>query len=92
MTRSLALFDGPGLAIRCAAAISDAARDSGLHVRAGVHVGEVELVGAAIRGVTVHEGSRMMSVASADQSRLADRAIAGGRDGPHLQTISVCTA
>ena len=63
----LALFDGPGLAIRCAAAICKAARDSGLRVRAGVHVGEVELVGAAIRGVTVHEAARIMSVGAADQ-------------------------
>jgi class 3 adenylate cyclase len=63
----LALFDGPGLAIRCAAAICKAARDAGLRVRAGVHVGEVELAGAAIRGVTVHEASRIMSVGAADQ-------------------------
>jgi class 3 adenylate cyclase len=63
----LAVFDGPGLAIRCAAAICDATRESGLHVRAGVHVGEVELVGAAVRGVTVHEASRIMSVGRADQ-------------------------
>lgn len=63
----LALFDGPGLAIRCAAAICEATRSLGLHVRAGVHVGEVELVGSAVRGVTVHEASRIMSVGGADQ-------------------------
>jgi class 3 adenylate cyclase len=63
----LALFDGPGLAIRCASAIGEAAREHGLGVRAGVHVGEVEMVGAAVRGVTVHEASRIMSVADADQ-------------------------
>ena len=70
----LALFDGPGLAIRCAADICDAARAAGLGVRAGVHVGEVELVGAAIRGVTVHEASRIMSVGSADQVVVSEMA------------------
>jgi class 3 adenylate cyclase len=70
----LALFDGPGLAIRCAAAICDATRSMGLHVRAGVHVGEVELVGAAVRGVTVHEASRIMSVGGADEVVVSEMA------------------
>ena len=76
----LALFDGPGLAIRCAAAICEATRDLGLHVRAGVHVGEVELVGAAVRGVTVHEASRIMSIGGADQVVVSEiaRSLAAG--------------
>ena len=38
-----AVFEGSGPAIRCAAAISDAVREVGLEVRAGLHGGEVEI-------------------------------------------------
>jgi hypothetical protein len=63
----LATFDSPGQALRCAAAILALANGDGLHLRAGVHVGEVEVVGEDIRGVTVHEASRIMSAARADE-------------------------
>jgi class 3 adenylate cyclase len=33
-------------------------------VRIGVHVGEVEVVGDDIRGVTVHEAARIMAAAA----------------------------
>jgi hypothetical protein len=39
----LATFDGPGRAIRCAAALRDELRGIGLQLRAGLHTGEVEL-------------------------------------------------
>src|SRR5438270_1058938 len=38
----LAVFDGATNAVRCAAAMSRAARQLGLSIRAGVHTGEVE--------------------------------------------------
>ena len=63
----LATFDGPARALRCAVAIRDAAPRMGLHVRAGVHVGEVELVGANVRGLAVHEAARVMAAAGADE-------------------------
>ena len=63
----LATFDSPGQALRCAAAIQDVARRDGLRMRAGVHIGEVELVEDDIRGVTVHEASRVMTAAEADE-------------------------
>ncbi len=59
----LATFNGPAQALRCAAAIRRAANREGLQVRAGVHVGEVELVGPDVRGVAVHEAARIMAVA-----------------------------
>jgi class 3 adenylate cyclase len=68
----LAVFDGPALGIRCAAAICEAAPAHGLHVRAGVHVGEVELSGSTIHGLTVHEASRIMGAAGADQVVVSD--------------------
>ena len=39
----------------------------GLHIRAGVHVGEVELTGTNVRGVAVHEAARIMAKAEADE-------------------------
>ncbi len=56
----LATFDGPARAIRCAAAIVRAAREElNLDVRAGLHTGEVEVVGADLRGLAVHIAARI---------------------------------
>jgi len=75
----LATFDGPARALHCAAAIRRGAHREDLHVRAGVHVGEVELVGEDVRGVTVHEAARIMSAAGEDEILVSDltRALAG---------------
>src|SRR3990172_8469240 len=75
----LATFDGPARALHCAAAIRRAARGHELEIRAGVHVGEVELVGQDVRGVTVHEAARVMAAAGAGGVPLAvaKRAAAG---------------
>ncbi len=59
----LATFDGPARAIRCAVAIREVARSDGLEVRAAVHVGEVEVVGDAVRGMAVHEAARIAAAA-----------------------------
>jgi hypothetical protein len=54
----LATLDGPALAVRCAEEIGNALRPLGIAVSAGVHTGEVERVGARLRGMTVHIGAR----------------------------------
>lgn len=59
----LARFDGPARAIRCARAIQREAKEVGLELRAGVHTGEVEMVGTAIRGIAVHTAARIASLA-----------------------------
>ena len=59
----LATFDGPARAVRCAAAIRDRLRESGLEVRAGVHTGECERMGDNIGGLAVHIGSRVAGLA-----------------------------
>jgi class 3 adenylate cyclase len=59
----LATFEGPAQALDCASAICRAAARDGLSIRAGVHVGEVERVGADIRGIAVHEAQRIMAEA-----------------------------
>jgi class 3 adenylate cyclase/pimeloyl-ACP methyl ester carboxylesterase len=63
----LAHFDGPQRAIRCARAIQRSAAELGLEARAGVHTGEVERSGTAIRGIAVHLASRVASIAGAQE-------------------------
>jgi class 3 adenylate cyclase len=59
----LATFDGPARAVRCAKAIADSVRDLGIQIRAGVHTGEVEVDGDAVRGIAVHIGARVAALA-----------------------------
>jgi len=75
----LARFDGPARALHCAAAIRRRSTASGLRIRAGVHVGEVELVGEDVRGVAVHEAARIMAAAGPDEILVSEltRALAG---------------
>jgi len=61
----LAVFDGAGRAIRCALALRDAGSDLGVVIRAAVHTGEVDVAGTDIRGLAIHEASRMLGVAAA---------------------------
>jgi class 3 adenylate cyclase/pimeloyl-ACP methyl ester carboxylesterase len=63
----LAVFDGPARAVRCGLAICEDARALGLDVRVGIHTGEVELDGQAVRGIAVHIGSRVASRAGAGE-------------------------
>ena len=63
----LAVFDGAGRAIRAAVAIRDGTRALGLEIRAGINTGEVELVGDDVRGIVVHEASRLASGAAPGQ-------------------------
>jgi class 3 adenylate cyclase len=60
----LATFDGPARAVHCACAIRDEARAIGLQIRAGVHTGEVEVVGDDIAGLAVHLCQRVQSAAA----------------------------
>jgi class 3 adenylate cyclase len=60
----LAVFDGPGRAVRCAEAIVRAIASIELEVRAGVHTGEIELTGDKIRGIAVHIGARVAALAA----------------------------
>jgi pimeloyl-ACP methyl ester carboxylesterase/class 3 adenylate cyclase len=54
-----ASFDGPARAIRCAAALTEALRELGLEIRAGLHTGECEIVDGKIAGIAVHIGARV---------------------------------
>ncbi len=60
----LATFDGPGRAIRCATAIREELCQSGVEVRAGIHSGEVEVIGSDVGGMTVNIGARVGALAA----------------------------
>jgi hypothetical protein len=59
----LATFDAPGQAIRCAAAVIDDAATSGIQIGAGIHTGEVDLVGDDIAGASVQIAGRVAALA-----------------------------
>jgi class 3 adenylate cyclase/esterase/lipase len=61
----LATFDGPpSRALRCALAITSAARELGIEVRVGIHTGECELIGDDVGGMAVHIASRVGALAA----------------------------
>jgi class 3 adenylate cyclase len=60
----LAVFDAPGRAVRCAQAILSDIHQLGCDAYAGLHAGEVELLGDDIAGIAVHIAARVMSLAA----------------------------
>jgi class 3 adenylate cyclase len=60
---TLATFDGPARAVRCAQAMVHGIADLGIEIRAGCHTGEVELADDDIRGIAVHVGARVAALA-----------------------------
>jgi class 3 adenylate cyclase len=61
----LATFDGPARAIHCTEAIRDAVSGLGIEIRAGIHTGECELLGADVGGIAVHIAARVNALAGA---------------------------
>ena len=59
-----ASFDGPARGIRCASAITEAVKELGIEVRAGLHTGECELLDAKVGGIAVHIGARVAKEAA----------------------------
>jgi len=59
-----ATFDGPARGVRCAQAITRDVRRLGLDVRAGLHTGEVEVLGEKVSGIAVHIGARIAARAA----------------------------
>lgn len=67
----LATFDGPARAIRCACAIRDELWGIGVEVRAGIHTGEVELIGDDVSGMAVNIGARIGALADRGEVRVS---------------------
>ena len=76
----LAMFDGPGRAIRCALALSSAVARMGLQLRAGLHTGEIEIRGSDIAGIGVNAAARVMALCAPGEvlvSRVVTDLVAG---------------
>jgi class 3 adenylate cyclase len=63
----MATFDGPARAVHCMRSIGDLLAPVGLSIRAGVHTGEVELIGDDIGGIAVHVAARIAALARAGE-------------------------
>ena len=63
----LATFDAPGRALEAARLISTGAPGIDLHVRAGLHAGEIEVTDGDVAGLAVHVAARVAALASADE-------------------------
>jgi pimeloyl-ACP methyl ester carboxylesterase len=59
----LATFEGPTRAAGCAREIADEMPSLGIEVRAGLHSGEVELIGEDVGGIAVHVAARIAALA-----------------------------
>jgi class 3 adenylate cyclase len=59
----LAVFDRPSRAVLSALDLSDALATTGTIIRAGVHVGEIEIRGDDIAGISVHIAQRIQDAA-----------------------------
>jgi acyl-coenzyme A thioesterase PaaI-like protein len=59
----LATFDSPARAVQCARAMREAAQRQSIEIRAGIHVGECELIGADVAGIAVHVAQRVLDSA-----------------------------
>jgi class 3 adenylate cyclase len=63
----LATFDGPARAVRCAAALLEAANAQGVTLRAGLHTGEIELRPSDVTGIAVHIANRIATLAEPNE-------------------------
>lgn len=63
----LATFDSPRRAIEAARAAAESVRSIDLEIRAGVHTGEIELLGEDVMGIAVHIGARIGALAGAGE-------------------------
>ena len=63
----LAVFDGPGRAIRCALALRTELRGIGIEIRAGLHTGELDLLDDDVGGIAVHIAARIMAAAGSGE-------------------------
>jgi class 3 adenylate cyclase len=63
----LVTFDSPARSVQCGRAIRDSARQLGIEVRVGAHIGEIDLHREDIRGMTVNIAARVAGLAAAGE-------------------------
>jgi class 3 adenylate cyclase/pimeloyl-ACP methyl ester carboxylesterase len=62
-----ARFDGPARAVRCALEVAERVSQLDLAIRAGVHIGECQLIDGKLAGLAVTIGARIAALAAGDQ-------------------------
>ncbi|MDQ2913049.1 MAG: adenylate/guanylate cyclase domain-containing protein [Chloroflexota bacterium] len=67
-----AVFDSPSRAIRCALIVGNRVHAIGVDIRAGIHVGECEIVAGKIGGMAVVIGARIKDKAGAGEVLVSD--------------------
>jgi class 3 adenylate cyclase/alpha-beta hydrolase superfamily lysophospholipase len=63
----LALFDSSARAVECGQTVVRHMADLGLLIRAGIHTGEVEIMGDDVAGVAVHIAARIAALADSGE-------------------------
>ncbi len=58
-----AAFDGPARAVRCALSVVGAGQQFGIKIRAGLHTGEIQVMGPKISGIALHIAARVVATA-----------------------------
>jgi class 3 adenylate cyclase len=81
----LALFDGPSRAVQAVHDLRQAMAGLDLHLRAGIHTGEVERTRDDVAGIGVHIAARVMGLAGPDEI-LASRTVRDLAVGPYAVT------
>ncbi|MEP7040705.1 MAG: ABC transporter substrate-binding protein [Chloroflexota bacterium] len=61
------IFDAPAAAAQCAIDAVESVQSLGIHIRAGIHVGEVEQIGAKVGGIAVPTAARIMAAAGGSE-------------------------
>ncbi len=77
---TLAIFDGPGRAVKCAKELARSLAVAGISIRSGLHTGEIEQRGEDIGGIAVHIAARVSALAGAGEvlvSRTVHDLVAG---------------
>ena len=59
----LAAFESPARAVKCGLAVASRSKALGVEARAGLHIGEVELLDGDLAGIAVHIGARVAEAA-----------------------------
>ena len=78
----IAVFDSAERAVRAANALVEIMKPLDIHVRAGIHTGEVEQSASDVRGIAVHAAARIAAAAGPDDVVLSAtaRELADGAD------------
>jgi class 3 adenylate cyclase len=82
----LAVFDGPAPAIRCADAIHVDVHGLGMEIRAGIHVGECEVLGNEVGGPAFDIAARL-SASAAPGEIVVSRTVSDLADGSGIAFV-----